>query len=129
MTRAEGHFRAGDDDRERTIALLKQAQAEGRLDLDEFDDRVRRAWAARTFGELDELTTDLPEPVESRTPVPAQRRIAGPVVAWAAVVGINLVIWLGVSLANGAWAYPWWIWVAGPWGVGLLIRHFTRPRP
>jgi hypothetical protein len=25
----------------------------------------------------------------------------------------------------GVWVYPWWIWVAAPWGVVLLMQWIT----
>jgi hypothetical protein len=52
--------RAGDDDREGTVRRLQRGLAEGRLDVAEFDERVRAAYAARTLGELADLTADLP---------------------------------------------------------------------
>lgn len=36
------------------------AHTDGRLDLTEYDERVQQAWAARTYGELEALTADLP---------------------------------------------------------------------
>jgi hypothetical protein len=51
---------AGDDDRERSSALLSRAVVEGRLTLEEFTDRVGQAQAARTQHELADLTQDLP---------------------------------------------------------------------
>jgi hypothetical protein len=54
-------------DRERAVEYLKTAFAEGRLDQEEYDARVGRALAARTFGDLDALTLDLPG---ARVPVP-----------------------------------------------------------
>ncbi|MGH4026689.1 MAG: DUF1707 SHOCT-like domain-containing protein, partial [Pseudonocardiaceae bacterium] len=53
-------MRVADTDRERVAGRLQTAHAEGRLDLAEYDERVRQAWAARTYGELDRLTADLP---------------------------------------------------------------------
>jgi hypothetical protein len=35
---------------------------------------------------------------------------------------LNLMIWVAVSVGTGAAVAPWWIWVAGPWGVALAIR-------
>ena len=51
--------RASDDDRERTVALLREASVEGRLDLEELAERTERAHLARTRVELAELTADL----------------------------------------------------------------------
>jgi hypothetical protein len=53
-------LRAADADRERTIALLRDATVEGRLTLDEFAGRVGGAELARTQAELVALTADLP---------------------------------------------------------------------
>jgi hypothetical protein len=52
-------LRASDADRERVVGLLRTAQADGRITLDEHAERVERAYTARTLGELAELTTDL----------------------------------------------------------------------
>jgi hypothetical protein len=61
--------RAGDADRERTVALLQAALAEGRLTVDEFGERSAAAYAARTHGELAGLTRDL-VPAAGTGPVP-----------------------------------------------------------
>jgi hypothetical protein len=57
---SDGSIRASDDDRERVVAVLREAYSEGRLTLDEFEERTSVAYAARTWGELRELTVDLP---------------------------------------------------------------------
>ena len=51
---------AGSADRERTVGVLRAAFTEGRLTQDELDDRVARAYAGRTYGDLWALTADLP---------------------------------------------------------------------
>ena len=52
--------RAGDADREAVAERLRMAAGEGRLDLEELDDRLERAYAARTYGQLRVLVADLP---------------------------------------------------------------------
>ena len=42
------------------MGVLRAGFTEGRLTQDELDDRVARAYAARTYGQLWELTSDLP---------------------------------------------------------------------
>ncbi len=133
-------LRASDTDRERVVEQLRQAHDEGRLTLIEFDERVGAAWAARTYGELRPVTADLPEPARpSRAvqPTAQQRHRArlrphgghgSPVRAWATASVVNLVIWALVSLATLSLVYPWWIWVAGPWGVALLVRRLAERR-
>lgn len=49
-----------DADRESVVRRLRRAVGEGRLTLAEFDERVAATYAARTRGDLDELTADLP---------------------------------------------------------------------
>ena len=51
---------ASSADRERAVGVLRAGFTEGRLTQDELDDRVARAYAARTYGQLWELTVDLP---------------------------------------------------------------------
>ena len=54
--------RVGTAERERTASALSQHFTAGRLELDEFDDRVKAAYAARTEKDLAVLLTDLPGP-------------------------------------------------------------------
>jgi hypothetical protein len=57
---SESRMRASDRDRDRTADLLREHHAAGRLDADEFTERLEAAYRARTIGDLDELTADLP---------------------------------------------------------------------
>jgi hypothetical protein len=149
----EPHLRAADADRTAVADLLGEHMAAGRLTVVEYEERLARAYAARTFGELAELTTDLPPLAPARTtpvaPVPAPAH--GPVgwghcatggggwaswgggraaawTSWLSTAVIVVGIWLITSLASGEWLYPWPIWVVGPWGVVLLARTLTEGR-
>ena len=51
--------RASDADRERAVDVLKAAFAEGRLDQDEYAERVSMALKSRTYSDLKNLTSDL----------------------------------------------------------------------
>jgi hypothetical protein len=59
-TAQPGAMLAGNADRERAIDVLKAGFAEGRLTKAEFDERVARVHAARTYGDLAPLVADLP---------------------------------------------------------------------
>jgi hypothetical protein len=61
-------LRASDAERERTVARLRGAAAEGRLSVEELDERSARAYDARTHGELETLLADLPGDVARATP-------------------------------------------------------------
>lgn len=52
-------LRASDADRERVAGILRDAVAEGRLDMAEFEERLDATYQARTYGELVPITRDL----------------------------------------------------------------------
>ncbi len=72
-------IRASDDDRESVVAMLRDAYVAGRLDLAGIRDRAGAAYAAQTWGELQELTADLPG--ESDKPSWAPPGVAAPAAA------------------------------------------------
>ncbi len=55
------NLRASDADRDATADRLRQHHTDGRIDQDEFQERLDRCFAAKTVGELAELTRDLPD--------------------------------------------------------------------
>ena len=67
--------RASDADRERTVEILNRAATDGRLSVDELEERIQSAYATRTRGELERLVVDVPvEPAAARAPArPAVR--------------------------------------------------------
>ena len=132
----EPHLRAADADRAGVADRLGAAMSAGRLTVAEYDERLTRVYAARTYGELAELTTDLPV-----TPSPVQlTKVAEPAGStcaawghpgaslraawgsWLTTAVIVLGIWLTTSVASGELLYPWPVWVIGPWGVVLLAQ-------
>jgi hypothetical protein len=68
QVRTHASMRASSADRERAVDVLKAGFTEGRLTQDEYNDRMGRAYAARTYGDLAALTADLPA---GASPVPA----------------------------------------------------------
>jgi Domain of unknown function (DUF1707)/Domain of unknown function (DUF4190) len=60
MTHDGPGMRASDNDRERAADVLKAALAEGRLDYEEHSDRLNQVMTSRTYGELVQVTSDLP---------------------------------------------------------------------
>jgi len=54
------HLRISDEDREHAAAAIREHFAAGRLDNAEFEQRLQTVYAAKTRGELDQLTADLP---------------------------------------------------------------------
>ncbi|GAA4234249.1 DUF1707 domain-containing protein [Actinomadura meridiana] len=139
-------LRASDADRDRAAASLREHCAEGRITMDELQERLETVYAAKTLGQLQEVTADLPEEDLYQLPVPATqakstaspaRRPSGGLDvqrmramwgAWGVVSAINLAIWLVLLVQGSGDVYPWWIWVAGPWGVILLARTIFGDR-
>ncbi len=136
--RAE-EMRVSDVERSAVQERLRRAVGHGQLDLTEFDERARAVWAARTRGELERVTLDLPEPPPPPPPTPRHRvfsdtgggtamRVLSTV--WVSVVAVNVVLWLLVSLLSEDPVHPWFIWLA-PSGAVLAVLYATgigRPR-
>ena len=61
-------MRASDRDRDKAAEILRDAFAAGRLNTEEFGERSLIAYAARTWGELEDLTADLPAPPPGGVP-------------------------------------------------------------
>src|SRR5690242_18008041 len=108
---ARSRLRASHADREQVIGLLKAAFVHGRLTKEEFDGRVDRALAARTYAELTRLTGDLPVTPAAPGPAPvrasprpladADVRQGGRAIAHTAV--ITVLLWAAaIATFNGA---------------------------
>jgi len=118
-------MRAADADRQDVAEKLKAALDEGRLDLGEYDERLQQAYAAKTYGDLDGLLTDLPVTAGASPAAGPQDHLTRRWLLhiWSSyfpVVGITTVIWLVSSIAAQDLLYFWPVWVAGPWGVLLI---------
>jgi hypothetical protein len=67
------HLRASDADRERIAETLREAAGDGRLTMDELDERLDAVYAAKTYAELVPITHDLPDNTGSGSvPAPSQ---------------------------------------------------------
>ncbi|GAA4380648.1 DUF1707 SHOCT-like domain-containing protein [Nocardioides caricicola] len=66
-------MRISDADRHHVSEILREAAGEGRLELDELDERLAATYAARTYADLVPITQDLPaqRPVHAPAPQPA----------------------------------------------------------
>jgi hypothetical protein len=93
-------FRASDTDRERVADVLRDALAEGRLDIGEFEERLAVAYKARTYGELEPLTRDLPTSDAMALMVPGSAEIA-PRRSWAARIGGRATSRKAVAVIGG----------------------------
>lgn len=73
----ENELRVSDAERDATLEALREHAAAGRLTMDEFGERARQVLAAKTYGELQLVTRDLPKlasgaaAAQWQAPVPA----------------------------------------------------------
>jgi hypothetical protein len=142
-----------DAERDRTIAHLREQMAEGRLDLDEYGQRLDEAYQATSVEELQHSLRELPvPPLTAPAPPPpsappyapprtveprmAQDRHRHPQVspgkaahvAWKTHLGTYLAVNLMLVMI---WAltmpggYFWPIWPMMGWGVGLVSHGFA----
>ncbi|WP_308405701.1 DUF1707 SHOCT-like domain-containing protein [Streptomyces tardus] len=86
--------RVSDADRDRVAHLLRLALSEGRLNGEEYAERVESAYAAKTAGQLESLLADLP--VGRRAPAPGPRTLPTRTTA-------NLVAIFGGAVRKGRW--------------------------
>jgi Domain of unknown function (DUF1707) len=144
---ADPRIRASDDDRERVVTLLREHHAAGRLTVEEFNERLDKAYQAKTIGELDELLADLPGIDLYRLPDASLPRYRGSVpgassrlaavqaagagklashgrfaAGWQAAWGtwLSVTVLCFVIWAISGFGYPWPLWVAGPWGAVMF---------
>jgi DUF1707 SHOCT-like domain len=147
-------MRASDRDRQQVVERLRSALEDGRLTMDEYVNRMEVAYQAATYGDLAPLCADLPasNPADSGPQGSAAATAPAAVVSragylaglpmvlkvlwtvWLVAVSVNVVVWALVSGAGGHLAYPWPVWVAGPYGAVLFAMSaaatlFRRSRP
>lgn len=116
-------MRVSDAERQDVAESLRQALTEGRLDLDEYDERVQRAYQAKTYRELGAITADLPDAKPPTPAVPARaagrRDLARPhpnTVAILAAVGVFVGIAVVLSVLSGGAIVPLWpLFIFGFW--------------
>ena len=116
-------LRASDADRERIAERLHSAATEGRIRVEELEQRLEAAFSARTYGELARIVSDLPggamvmrAPGRSVTPV---RRAM--LAALAVSVGIVLAV-AAVFVITGVFAV-WMLWLLVGWWFFGRRRH------
>ncbi|HEY7050347.1 MAG TPA: DUF1707 domain-containing protein [Jatrophihabitantaceae bacterium] len=110
-------LRIGTAEREQAAADLSEHLAAGRLSTEEFDERVQRAYAARTATDLEPLFRDLPD--LHPAPAPRQRRDLRPLLILLVVVAV--IAWVAFLRVPPFFIFPlFWIFFAS--------RRFGGPR-
>lgn len=78
------------------VEQLRQSLAEGRLTVEELEERVERAYSARTVGELTPLVSDLPTPPPPPPPPPTLGQRLRPLIGY----GIGVLVLAGLVFGS-----------------------------
>ena len=99
-------LRISDSDRHKVADVLREAAGEGRIDLEELDERLELTWGAKTYADLVPITADLhlpthlpPHAQPATSPVPRPSQV--PAVGHASSTAI-----MGEVKRQGVWAVP-----------------------
>jgi hypothetical protein len=124
-------MRASDADRDEVVTALSEHFQAGRLTTEELEDRTGGALSARTLGELDALTADLPrrQPAEPTPQLSPQRRGHPELAVTAAVLAVLAIVVAVVALVAGIRTghHGLGIWGAVPIAL-IVIRRLGRRR-
>ncbi len=105
-------LRISDEERHQVAEVLREAAGEGRLDLDELDERLEATYAARTYADLIPITQDLPAQDLSGQR-PAQPLVPRPAVGPAIRYESSYAVMSGVDRKG--------VWEVGPTHTALAI--------
>ena len=120
-------IKASDAERDAVVAALGEHFQAGRLTTEELEDRTGRALAARTVGELDELTTDLPpRPAPPAEPAVTPHR-PGYLTMLPWVVPLVALAIVGLTLAASTGHRSWGTWWVVPAAL-IVARRVARGR-
>jgi hypothetical protein len=121
-------LRISDADRSAAAERLRLAVDEGRLDVATYDERLRSAYAASTYGELQPLTADLPAATADRQPAATERAAAERrrwLEEWRSWLGgavVLTVVWATTSLVSGELTEFWPVIPLGIWVAVLVVN-------
>jgi Domain of unknown function (DUF1707) len=125
-------MRIGDAERSRVAETLGKHFADGRLDEQEFHERMDKAMAAKTEADLAGLLADLPRLDDQPAPVP---QVAGRPPRVRRTLGFVLLGLAVLMLLRDFWWWPWFgashlvIWAIVILSAMALLRRRRRFRP
>lgn len=109
-------LRASDAERDRTVTELRRHLVDGRLTMDEFDERSGEALRARTrrdlLATLRELPTRADHGLARRTPRRAERTAGMPIALPALLPALVVAALVALAALSGSWWLLWLIWPA-----------------
>ena len=99
-------MRASDADREQVANVLREAAGDGRLSMDELDERLDAVYAAKTYAELEPITHDLPGTGAAYVPATMPAAAADPARFGGEPSSGGAVAILGGFTRKGDWVVP-----------------------
>ena len=97
-------LRVSDEDRHKVAEILREAAGDGRIDLEELDERLEQTYAAKTYADLVPITIDLPAHNQQRpvakNPVP-KREVLPATTSHNSSIAV-----MGECKRQGAWLVP-----------------------
>src|ERR1700742_2901867 len=100
------NLRASDADRERVAEVLREAAGDGRLTMDELDERLDAVYAAKTYAELEPITHDLPDAGAAHAPAPSPAAPRDPARFGGEPTSSGAFAILGGFSRKGDWVVP-----------------------
>jgi hypothetical protein len=100
------NLRASDADRELVANVLREAAGDGRLTMDELDERLDAVYAAKTYAELEPITHDLPDAGTAQAPAPSPAARRDPARFGGTPTSSGAVAILGGFSRKGDWVVP-----------------------
>jgi hypothetical protein len=100
------NLRASDADRESVANVLREAAGDGRLTMDELDERLDAVYAAKTYAELEPITHDLPDAGAAPAPAPSRAAPRDPARFGGEPTSSGAVAILGGFTRKGDWVVP-----------------------
>lgn len=99
-------MRVSNDDRERIARVLHDSMAEGRLTVNELEERLDKVYAAKTFADLEPLIRDLPAGAQSRAvAVPQPSAVSSNRIGGRGTSSNAIAIMSGTD-RKGVWTIP-----------------------
>jgi len=100
------NLRASDADRERVANVLREAAGDGRLTMDELDERLDAVYAAKTYAELEPITHDLPDSGATYVPAASPAANLDPARFGGEPTSHGAVAIMGGFTRKGDWVVP-----------------------
>lgn len=98
-------MRVSDADREQVANVLRDATGDGRLTFDELEERLTRTYGAKTYADLEGITSDLPDAGAHPRPVPASRAFPAARIGGQPASKVAIAVMSG-SQRSGQWVVP-----------------------